>query len=124
MKLSPFGLYARTLRLELGMKLKMMADALGVSSAYLSSIEHDDRPLTEKIAEDTISFFSSKVNPERIDELRAAIDKSAQTVAVKDLPDEEKMLVAAFARRLSAGDNVPEEISNWLKKGGSDGDNG
>ncbi len=41
--MTPFGLKLRELRREHGLSLKAMADALGVSSAYLSALEHGHR---------------------------------------------------------------------------------
>jgi len=119
MKLTPFGLYVRTLRLELGLTLKTMADALKVSPAYLSSIELGDRPLPSTVAEEAIKFFSPQVRGERIEQLKEAIDKSANAVPIGGLESEEKVLVAAFARRLTEGEGVPDEVLKWLKKGGN-----
>ena len=41
--MTPFGDRMRKLRAERGVTLKQMADALGVSSAYLSALEHGKR---------------------------------------------------------------------------------
>lgn len=41
--MTPFGDRMRKLRAERGITLKDMADALGVSSAYLSALEHGKR---------------------------------------------------------------------------------
>ncbi len=41
--MTPFGLRLRRLRAERGIALKDMADALGVSAAYLSALEHGRR---------------------------------------------------------------------------------
>jgi transcriptional regulator with XRE-family HTH domain len=41
--MTPFGDRMRKLRAERGVTLKDMADALGVSSAYLSALEHGKR---------------------------------------------------------------------------------
>lgn len=38
--MTPFGKYMRNLRLEKGLLLKDVADLLGVTSAYLSALEH------------------------------------------------------------------------------------
>jgi transcriptional regulator with XRE-family HTH domain len=40
---TPFGIKLRQLRASRGIKLKDMADALGVSGAYLSALEHGRR---------------------------------------------------------------------------------
>ena len=41
--MTPFGERMRKLRTERGVTLKQMAEALGVSSAYLSALEHGKR---------------------------------------------------------------------------------
>jgi transcriptional regulator with XRE-family HTH domain len=41
--MTPFGVQLRRLRAERGMRLKDMADSLGVSAAYLSALEHGRR---------------------------------------------------------------------------------
>jgi transcriptional regulator with XRE-family HTH domain len=41
--MTPFGIKMRQLRAERGMSLKAMAEALGVSAAYLSALEHGRR---------------------------------------------------------------------------------
>jgi len=41
--LTPFGRHLRRLRADRGMTLKEMASAVGVSSAYLSALEHGKR---------------------------------------------------------------------------------
>jgi transcriptional regulator with XRE-family HTH domain len=41
--MTPFGIKMRQLRAERGISLKAMAEALGVSAAYLSALEHGRR---------------------------------------------------------------------------------
>ncbi|HVM81609.1 MAG TPA: helix-turn-helix domain-containing protein [Stellaceae bacterium] len=41
--MTPFGVRLRQIRAERGMTLKEMAESLGVSSAYLSALEHGRR---------------------------------------------------------------------------------
>jgi transcriptional regulator with XRE-family HTH domain len=41
--MTPFGVRLRQLRAERGISLKQMAEALGVSAAYLSALEHGRR---------------------------------------------------------------------------------
>ena len=41
--MTPFGVKLRQIRAERGMTLKKMAESLGVSSAYLSALEHGRR---------------------------------------------------------------------------------
>jgi transcriptional regulator with XRE-family HTH domain len=41
--MTPFGVRLRAIRAERGISLKQMAEALGVSAAYLSALEHGRR---------------------------------------------------------------------------------
>lgn len=117
MKLTPYGLVARTLRLELGLTLKAMADAVGVTSAYLSSIELGERDITAKIKQDALDFFRTRVDAIKLQKVSEAIDQTAKVVQIEELASDEKVLVAAFARRLTEGAGVPDEVLKWLQKG-------
>ena len=82
--MTPFGDRMRKLRAERGITLKEMADGLGVSSAYLSALEHGKRGrpgwhLIQRI----LSFFNiiwddaeEVVRLARISHPRIAIDTS------------------------------------------------
>ena len=122
MKLSAFGLCARKLRLELGLTLRDMAIALDVSSPYLSSIELGERTLTSKIAEKAVIYFETKeISTAKLAELRIAGDQSMKAVPVSMLQADDRNLVAAFARRLSDGQGVPDDVLNWLHGEKQDG---
>lgn len=119
MKLSTFGLFVRKLRLDFGLKLRDMATALQVSSPYLSSIELGEKTLTSKIAEQSLVYFVSKgINEKQYSELREACDQSMKVVPVSMLQADERNLVAAFARRLSDGQGVPDDVLAFIHGGG------
>lgn len=115
MKLTDFGLCTRKLRLEYGLTLREMAAVLSISSPYLSSIELGERKLTEKIADGTMNYFSSKATPQQLSELRIACDKTINSVPVSMLKGDDRNLVAAFARRLSDGHGIPPDVMKWLE---------
>lgn len=98
MKLTPFGLRVRQLRLELGLKLKEMADALGNTSAYLSAVETGKKPANEEIVERSIQFFANY--DVDASDLRAKADESREAVNVEGLGSDERGAIAAFARQL------------------------
>lgn len=125
MKLTPFGLYVRKLRLDLGLTLKVMANELTVTSAYLSAVELGEKALTKKMADQALAFFKQKITGQQFLELQSACDESMKTIAVSSLAVDERSLVAAFARRISEGQGVPDDVLNWITTGGSNsGDNG
>lgn len=101
--------------MKYGLTLRDMAQALSISSPYLSSIELGGRKLTKEISDAVIDFFSSKVDEKELRELRSACDKTLNIVPVSMLRGEERNLVAAFARRLSDGHGIPSEVKRWLQ---------
>lgn len=73
--MTPFGRFMRNLRLDRAMMLKESAEALGVTSAYLSALEHGKkgRPgpqLLELIAE------TMSLNPAQQADLMKAVEDS------------------------------------------------
>lgn len=57
--MTPFGLRLRELRREKGVSQKEMAEALGVSAAYLSALEHGQRGIpTWVMIQKMIGYFN------------------------------------------------------------------
>jgi transcriptional regulator with XRE-family HTH domain len=91
--MTPFGERMRKLRTERGITLKEMADAIGVSSAYLSALEHGKRGrpgwhLIQRI----LSFFNiiwddaeEVVRLARISHPRIAIDTAGLSPRATEL---------------------------------------
>lgn len=57
--LTPFGKQVRKLRIDVGVTLKSMADAMGVTSSYLSAIETGKRAITDQVLNSIISYFGN-----------------------------------------------------------------
>lgn len=113
MKVTAFGKFLRRLRIDHEMLLKDMADKLGVSSAYLSSLELGKKPIPNNFDQKIIDTFSIK-NGEA-DELRQAASISQPSVKIdlvgKTTGDRE--MVMSFARRY---ESLSEENKQKLKK--------
>lgn len=60
MKLTQFGKEIRLLRISNDLTLKEMANYLGVSSAYVSSMETGSRKITDKFLESVFQYFEHK----------------------------------------------------------------
>lgn len=60
MSLTPFGKEIRLFRLSNDLKLKEMADYLGVSSSYVSSIERGSKRITDKFLEEVFAYIGHK----------------------------------------------------------------
>lgn len=105
MKLTPFGLCVRKLRLEANCRLKDMADELGCSSAYLSAIEVGKRPVTEETTIKTIKFFENR-GIYAAKEITKSADQSRNTLSMDTLLGDERGVLAAFARRMPESDHA------------------
>lgn len=116
MKLTLFGEAVRHLRIRHDVSLKAMAEAMGISSAYLSSIEYGEKKLSEKLSEGAIAFFQGKATPEQLNHLRDAAEKSRDVLNVANLEPDAKGLVAAFARRLQEGHTPTPEMLKFINK--------
>lgn len=114
MKLSPYGEAVRHLRMRYDVKMKEMADFMGLSSSHLSGIEYGEKTLADRYVNAAREFFKDKAT---IDELRAllrAAERTQTEINVAPLPGEHRRLVAAFARRLEAGQQPTTEIQRFL----------
>lgn len=115
MKLTPFGLAARTLRMQLDVSMKEQAAAMGVSPSHLSGMEYGDKRLTGRHIEAAADFFAAKgANQQQAKDLRDAGAKSLQILRALDLQPDARVHLAAFARKLEAGKPLPDDFHNWL----------
>lgn len=114
MKLTPFGEAVRVLRMKYGISLKTMANAMEISSAYLSSIEFGDKRLAQKHIDSATQFLSDKASAEQLKELRIAAEQSKQIVDLGEFNADARRLVSAFARRLKTGLAPTPQVLDWL----------
>ncbi len=78
--LTPFGKTVRKMRIDLGITLKSMADAIGMTSSYLSAIETGKRAVTQPILNSVINFFGADNGKKQ--ELMDAALESQQSVEI------------------------------------------
>lgn len=114
--LTPFGQFIRKKRIEKYISLKDMADALGVSSAFLSGMEMGRK----SIPEDSIPKISDflHLSPSEKKELLDSIELSKRTVKIElegfSLKSRETAI--AFARKFSElSEEDADLLSNFLK---------
>jgi len=110
-ELTPFGIAVRKLRLDKGLKLLDMAEKIGVTPSFLSAIETGRKPIPGGFL--TKISRSIPLSLEEISTLRKAIDRTRTEVRVNKKSEQDRELIAAFARRL---DDVPAEIIDELRK--------
>lgn len=115
--LTVFGKEVRKLRLDRGMIMKSMADMLGVSSAYLSSIEHGDKPIPKNFISRLAEAL--ELTPEEIERLESAAKDSSTEVSinVSGLPVSKQRVANSFARALDRlTEKDIEEIKGILER--------
>lgn len=98
--MTPFGLFMRKLRLESGLLLKDMAETMGVSSAYLSALEHGKKGAP---GAEFVSALESKLrlSAAQTEELKRAVRDSATSVTIPAKATPLGFQTAhAFARKL------------------------
>lgn len=109
--LTPFGIAVRKLRLDKGMRLLDLAYLIGKSAAFISAVETGRK----SIPDGYIRALAGAMNlsAAEIRDLRRAADRTRKEVKVETLPEDQRELVAAFARKLDA---VPPALMAQLKK--------
>jgi transcriptional regulator with XRE-family HTH domain len=109
--LTPFGIAVRKLRLDKRLRLLDLAARLKCSAAYLSAIETGRKSIPDDFVRTVASVMD--LSTEEFATLRKAADRTRRHVTIEKLPEDQRELVAAFARRL---DKVPADIMAQLKK--------
>lgn len=115
MKLTNFGKFIRGYRGGHNILLKQMADALGFSSAFLSSIENGNKPIPQDIEQKLINNYT--FSEQEKEELYHAIDTTRKQSTI-EIPQNslDQMLVGAFCRNFNELDDMrKQELLNLLK---------
>jgi len=107
--LTPFGKLVRKLRIDRGLRLKEMAESLGISSSFLSAVETGNKAVPAALVEQVCGYF--RLDAGQQGELRRAADASQAEARIKmeGLEDQSRELVAAFARRIGELDQSQRE---------------
>lgn len=108
--MTPFGRFMRYIRTEKGLLLKDVADMLGVSSAYLSAVEHG------KKGQPSAAMISKlenelKLTADQRKELRSAVRDSVSSM---DIPS--KATPFAFETANAFARKLPNLSEQQLKK--------
>jgi predicted transcriptional regulator/transcriptional regulator with XRE-family HTH domain len=80
------GSRVRSLRDQRGLKQADMAAMLGISTSYLSQIEHDDRPLTPALLDQLARVFPLEWQPVAPDQLTGRIAALTEALADRVVP--------------------------------------
>ncbi|WGE89609.1 helix-turn-helix transcriptional regulator [Actinobacillus arthritidis] len=116
MKLTNFGKFIRGYRIANNILLKQMADALGFSSAFLSSVENGNKPIPQGIEDKLIANY--KFSNEEKENLYESID-TTRTHSTINVPQNslDQMLVGAFCRNFNELDESKKQQLLDLLKG-------
>jgi|GEM_PF-119273 len=109
--LTPFGIAVRKLRLDKGMRLLDLAHRISRSAAFISAVETGRKAIPDGFV--LAVSRAMDLSAAEIRELRRAADRTKKEVRVEALPEDQRELVAAFARKL---DEVPPALMAQLKK--------
>ena len=108
--MTPFGVKLRALRSERGITLKEMADAIGVSSAYLSALEHGRRGRPSwYLVQRIITFFNVIWDEAEEIERLAAISHPRVVIDTAGLDPLATELANLMADRIAELDNAELE---------------
>lgn len=112
--MTPFGEKVRVLRRERGATLKKMADAIGVSSAYLSALERGHRGQPSwYLVQRVISFFNVIWDEAEELERLARVSHPRVVIDTRDLSSRATELANELSHTINA---LPEgEISHLLQ---------
>jgi transcriptional regulator with XRE-family HTH domain len=110
MALTPFGIAIRKLRLDKRMRLLDLAERMKKSAAFLSAIETGRKQIPDGFVRSVANAM--ELSTDELAALRKAADRTRKHVKIERLSEDQRELVAAFARRLN---QVPAEIMASLK---------
>ncbi len=94
--LTEFGKAVRKARIDAGSTMMEMANSLGTSPSFLSSIETGRKKIPAEWVKKIEQYFSDL--GVSVSDLRSAADAANQSVSLEGLSREHQMLVAGFAR--------------------------
>ena len=115
--ITEFGKFIRKLRIDETVTLRKMADDLGLSPAYLSSVETGKKKITGNYLDAVVSYF--QLSGEAATEVKhlAAISQKELTMSLEKANQKQKNSAVMFARRLNTlTDDEIEKLNLLLEK--------
>lgn len=113
--ITKFGKQLRKLRIDKTVTLRSMAEAIGISPSYLSSIETGKRNITDDFFKAVVNYFD--LNGDDVATLRTCADLSQNeiTLLLEEANDAQRNSAVFFARRLNElSDEDLQNINNIL----------
>lgn len=100
--LSEYGKILRKIRIDKGLTLAQMAKAVGITSAYLSTIERGNRKIPKYLTQNVINHY--ELSNEQVAELQKAEYLSIDSIEIElsDIDLDKKTLVLSLAKNLKS----------------------
>lgn len=116
MNLTEFGKLLRRVRLDRLIRLKDMAEAVGVSSAFLSAVETGSKEIPDNLVQNIIQYL--QLDEQQTAELYKAVDETRKSVTIiMPTTNDDRYLIGAFARNLNHLDEERKERILKLLRG-------
>lgn len=115
--ITEYGKFLRKLRIDQGQTLKIMAEKLGISSAFLSAVENGKKKIPKTW--ETKLATEYELNGEQLEELRRSQQDSQQLIEInlETLSEAQKDTAFAFARSLEKFDTQDlSKLANFFSK--------
>lgn len=98
--LSNYGKVLRKIRIDKGLTMAQMAKAIGITSAYLSTIERGKRNIPKSLTQDIIGHY--ELSNEQVAELRKAeyLSMDSVEIDISAVSLHKKTLVLSLAKNL------------------------
>ena len=112
--LTPFGKVIRKLRIDRGLTLKEMAELMGKTSAYLSSVETGKKKITQFVIDKSVEILAGGERGIVNSIKDAAVASMKQiNVDVDGANDRQREVAAVFAR--SFNNLTDEQLEGFMK---------
>lgn len=97
---SEYGKTLRKIRIDKGLTMAQMAKAIGITSAYLSTIERGKRNIPKSLTQNVINHY--KLSNEQVAELQEAeyLSMDSFEIDLSDVDLDKKTLVFTIAKNL------------------------
>ena len=97
---SEYGKTLRKIRIDKGLTMAQMAKAIGITSAYLSTIERGNRKIPKNLTQNVIGHY--KLSNEQVEELQKAelLSRDSIEIELEDMELSKKSLALSFANNL------------------------
>ncbi len=113
MAITAFGKAVRKARIDTDETMVSMAETLGVSVAFLSSLENGRKKIPTEWVEKIGRFFAERGKV--IKNLQNLADVSNENVAIDNLPFEHQMLISHFAKTRLSPEQL-EQVATLMKQ--------